>query len=127
MFVICGIRLHRASKQSERVFMSNGTYTKRITYSKEFLSGNLEGLRVRCELKTTDDACAAHMNALNKITPMSPGSDVITGARFWVYNLGCEDIAATCNECGSTKRDTELSGIDDPICCETIIPKEEVA
>ena len=28
---------------------------------------------------------------------------------------------AKCDECGSTKRDMELSGIADPICCETVI------
>ncbi len=26
-----------------------------------------------------------------------------------------------CDECGSTKRDIELSGTADPICCETVL------
>lgn len=69
-------------------------YTKRVSYSKEFLTGTLAGISVRCGFDTTDDAVAIHLAELNAITKQNPGSEVLTAATFWVYNIGCEDIQA---------------------------------
>ena len=72
-------------------------YTKKITYSKEFLTGTLAGLSVRCEFKTTSDAVHIHLGELQKVTKLAPGKDYGSGSTYWVYNLGCEDIAPSCD------------------------------
>jgi len=40
----------------------------------------------------------------------------VTGNRHTII-----ETPLRCDECGSTKRDTELSGIADPICCEVVL------
>lgn len=62
-----------------------------ISYTKVFLSGTLTGLTARCGYSVPDADVAAHMAALNAFKPLTPGSDVGTGAKFWVSNLGCTD------------------------------------
>ena len=71
----------------------------RITYSKEFLDGNLKGITVRCGFDVPADAVALRMQALNAITKANPGHDASTGAAFWIYNLGCEDDAERARNC----------------------------
>jgi len=70
---------------------------KRILYSKEFLSGALAGICVRCSYDTTADAAVLHELSLSRIQRnwslnRVPAVD-ITGNQYTVYNIGCEDIA----------------------------------
>lgn len=65
----------------------------RISYSKQFISGNLAGISVSCGYTVPDHVHAAlHMRDLNLLTKQNPGSDCVTGARFWVYNVGSADV-----------------------------------
>ena len=78
-------------------------YTHRISYSKEFLSGTLTGICVRCHFKTTADALRLHMNALQGTTKDQPA--VEGNGTYWIYNVGCEELQPittqqTCIECG---------------------------
>lgn len=60
----------------------------RIEYSKYFLSGTLEGLSVRCHFSVpTQEAHKVSMN-LARVTRQNPSEDVITGARYYIYNVG---------------------------------------
>ena len=69
-------------------------YTKKITFSREFLSGPLAGLSVRgIEIRTTADAAHAHMMGLQRFSRRNPGTEAGTGVLYWNYNVGCEDIA----------------------------------
>jgi hypothetical protein len=64
-----------------------------ITYSKQFMTGNLKGISVRCSYNV--DADRAHTTCLDlqAITKQNPGSDTMTNAKFWVYNVGTEEVA----------------------------------
>jgi hypothetical protein len=60
-----------------------------LEYSKQFLSGNLKGIRVRCSYPVPDQDHLIHDQlALNKLTKDNPGKDCVTGDLFWVYNIG---------------------------------------
>jgi hypothetical protein len=72
-------------------------YTKRITFSREFLSGNLAGLIVRLTINTTADAAHAMSQQLRAFSRREPGMDA-SGNLYWNYNVGCEDIAAVAAE-----------------------------
>jgi hypothetical protein len=65
---------------------------KRITYSKFFLTGTLKGLRVRCQFDVPADVCVARELELMAVTEFNPGSDLITGAKYWIYNVGSFDV-----------------------------------
>jgi hypothetical protein len=72
---------------------TTANYTKRISYSKQFLTGALAGLSVRQTLDTTTDAVLLHAESLNRLTKANPGTDCVTGSAFWIYNIGTEEIA----------------------------------
>ncbi len=67
------------------------TYTKKISYSQEFLTGSLAGICIRQTMNTTDDAVHMRLNALMGATKLNPRTD-LTGNTYWIYNIGCEDI-----------------------------------
>jgi hypothetical protein len=68
-------------------------YTKKITYSREFLSGNLAGVIVRNQvIHTTADAAHTRCLELARWNSLNPGKD-LSGNLYWNYNIGCEDIA----------------------------------
>ena len=65
---------------------------KTLSYSKQFLSGTLAGLSVRCSYQVPASVVAERMERLNAFTPANPGHDCVTGAAFWVYNIGSEEV-----------------------------------
>jgi hypothetical protein len=68
------------------------TAKTKIAYTKEFLTGTLAGICVRCSFTTTDDALAIHMAALKAVTKATPGSE--SGGTYWISNIACEEIPA---------------------------------
>ena len=65
---------------------------KRITYSKFFLTGTLAGLTVRCQFDVPADVCHQRSMELQAVTKNKPGRDLITGAQYWIYNVGSFDV-----------------------------------
>ena len=66
----------------------------RIVYLKNFVSGPLTGLSVRCSLTVDCSCCAADQAWLNASTSEEPHADVLTGSQWWASGVGCEEIAA---------------------------------
>ena len=67
--------------------------TKKISYTKEFLSGMLAGISVPASFGTTEDALTIHLEELGKITRETPGRDVL-GDSYFVRAIAVEDIPA---------------------------------
>lgn len=65
---------------------------KRITYSKYFLTGTLAGLSVRCGFDVPADVCHQRCMELQRINVLNPGSDYGTGAKYYIYNVGSEEV-----------------------------------
>jgi hypothetical protein len=56
-----------------------------IHYTKHFLTGNLAGLAVPCELSCLNAELAQiTLESLARLTVETPGSDCVTEAKFWV-------------------------------------------
>jgi hypothetical protein len=56
-----------------------------VHYTKHFLSGNLKGLEVNCQVSYPDAESALGMlDYLDRCTPDHPGSDCCTGAQYFV-------------------------------------------
>jgi hypothetical protein len=69
-------------------------YTKKITYSREFLSGSLAGMTIRgCAVYATAATAHAIMVRLGAYDRRNPGTETLTGNLYWNYNIACEDIA----------------------------------
>lgn len=64
----------------------------KISYSKFFLSGLLEGLSVRCSFSVPKEECARYCAGLSTITRDNAAGDAVTGDAFYVYNVGCEEV-----------------------------------
>lgn len=64
-----------------------------ITYSKQFLTGILQGVSVPGSLTVVDSAAHSAMLALQEFTKENPGADTVTGDKFWIYNVGSPEIA----------------------------------
>lgn len=62
---------------------------KRLTYSKQFLTGNLAGLSVRCSFDVPAEDAHARSLELARMARCNPGRDAVTGDQFFVYNVGC--------------------------------------
>lgn len=73
--------------------MSNPIPMKKITYSREFLTGPLAGLCVRgLSLNVPAGETHRHMVELNKYSTLNPGRECLTGHLYWNYNVGCEEV-----------------------------------
>lgn len=56
-----------------------------VHYTKHFISGNLSGMAVKCQLRVPDAAAALRLlGQLAKATELVPMTDCGTGARYWV-------------------------------------------
>ncbi len=67
----------------------------KVTYTKHFLTGTLKGLDVKCGYTVANPQSAIDAQKwLNSYTPENPGSDCLTGARFWVHGIGSEEVRA---------------------------------
>jgi hypothetical protein len=56
-----------------------------VRYTKHFVTGNLAGLDVRCEVSYPDAETALKMlEWAERCTPENPGKDCVTNARFWI-------------------------------------------
>jgi len=72
-------------------------YTKAVSFSKLFLTGNLAGLTVRETIKTTADAVALHTATLSAMQRAfvldGKVARDLTGSEYRVYNIAVEDLA----------------------------------
>lgn len=65
----------------------------RVSYVKEFLSGNLTGLSVPCSFRTVDyQHGLRYLRDLQLLTKDNPGSDCVTGSMFFVKRLELADV-----------------------------------
>jgi len=65
----------------------------RVTWCKNFVSGPLTGLQVRCSITVDSQRCAEVQAGLSDHTPDNPGEDCLTGTQYWCSGVGCEEIA----------------------------------
>lgn len=64
----------------------------RVSYIKEFLTGNLAGLSVSCSFRAVDyQHGLRYLRDLQLLTKENPGSDCTTGSRFFVKSLVLAD------------------------------------
>ena len=73
-------------------FQTKADTMHQITYCKNFISGTLAGLQVRCSFHVDKTLCAETQAQLNDATPENPNSDVMTGAQWWASGVGCEEV-----------------------------------
>lgn len=64
----------------------------RISYSKYFLTGTLAGLSVRCGFNVPAEVAHERSLELQAVNCLNPGSDYGTKAKFYIYNVGSEEV-----------------------------------
>ena len=66
--------------------------TVRISYSKYFLTGTLAGMSVRCGFNVPAEVAHERSMELQAVNVSNPGSDYGTKAKFYIYNVGSEEV-----------------------------------
>jgi hypothetical protein len=63
-----------------------------ITWCKNFVSGPLTGMQVKCTMHVDAERCCEVQAHLNEATPDEPHSDCLTGSQWWASGVGCEEV-----------------------------------